>query len=257
MRPGFQFSDADLEVFRRDHDGLAQVDTSSDAALILDGFNGLEIMRFRLVYDGPLKAAGNNNPRARDKWALRNVVSPQIAALFATHPVMRGIGITASYREGVSLGENVKTITFPPEVRVEMSQQHAFIRDALSQPVERGGRKFVPLVRDALHLACELDILFLRNDAPGSLVKSGGDLDNRIKTLFDGLRLPSDDEMKVGEPDSDPCYCLLEDDKQISSFAVRTDRLLIGPDRTEHHVLLVIEVKLTVLKLNCKSLDLI
>ena len=102
MKLGFQFSDADLEVLRRERDGLAQVDTSSDAALILDGFRGpLEIMRFRLVYDGPLKAAGNNNPRTRDKWALRNAFTPQIAALFGTHPVMRGIGITASYREGI------------------------------------------------------------------------------------------------------------------------------------------------------------
>jgi hypothetical protein len=105
-------------------------------------------------------------------------------------------------------------------------------------------------VRRSLDLACELDILFLRNDAPGSVVRSGGDLDNRIKTLFDGLRMPSESEAKVGKAANDTCLCLLEDDSLISTFAVRTDRLLTDPERSEHRVLLVIEVELTVLKLN-------
>ena len=49
---------------------------------------------------------------------------------------------------------------------------------------------------------------------------------------------------------ADPCFCLLEGDSLTSSFAVRTDRLLTDPERAKHRVLLVIEVKLTVLKLN-------
>lgn len=137
-----------------------------------------------------------------------------------------------------------------PEVAVGIEDQQRHVRHAVLKPIERGGQHFVPLVRRSLDLACELDILFLRNDAPGSIVKSGGDLDNRIKTLFDGLRMPSVDETKVGPSTADPCFCLLEDDSLISTFAVRTDRLLTDPERSEHRVLLVIEVKLTVLKLN-------
>src|SRR5580704_6316796 len=94
-----RFSDDNLEVFRREDDGLRQVDTSSDAASILDGFSGpLDIMRFRLVYDGELRASGNNNPRAKEKVALRNEFHPQLASLAQSHPVMAGIGFAARIR---------------------------------------------------------------------------------------------------------------------------------------------------------------
>src|SRR5258708_35452866 len=94
------FSDDGLEVFRRDGDGLRQVDTCSDAALILDGFRGpFDIMRFRLVYDGELRASGNNNPRAKEKVALRDGFHPQLASLAASHPVMTGIGFVAQARD--------------------------------------------------------------------------------------------------------------------------------------------------------------
>jgi hypothetical protein len=252
-----QFADDNLEVFRREDYGLRQVDTSSDAALILDGFKGsFDIMRFRLVYDGDLKPSANNNPRAKDKLALRNIFHPQLAALAATHPVMTGIGFAARARTpfrglpGRDDGRSGFHIQSEPLVSVEISDSQPAVQRALFAPVNRAGQRFVPLVRRSLDLACELDILFLRNDAPGSVVKSGGDLDNRIKTLFDGLRVPSADETKVGTAVADPCLCLVEDDSLISTFAVRTDRLLTDPERSPHRVLLVIEVKLTVLKLN-------
>lgn len=44
---------------------------------------------------------------------------------------------------------------------------------------------FIPLVRNSLCLACDLDILFLRHDDDLRILQKGGDLDNRIKTLFD------------------------------------------------------------------------
>jgi hypothetical protein len=84
-------------------------------------------------------------------------------------------------------------------------------------------------------------ILFLRPGDPGSLIGQGGDLDNRLKVLFDGLRMPTQGEM-VGDEDiqEEPLYCLLEDDGLISALSVRTDRLLQGGGRTE--VDLTIEV---------------
>lgn len=259
-----RFSDDNLEVFRREEEaGLRQVDTSSDAALILDGFKGaFDIMRFRLVYDGDLKASGNNNPRAQEKWRLRNEFHPQLASLAASHPVMGGIGFSGEVEEdpfdrfsgSLNLGEAFVEIPgyrrSTPEVSIKISDKDRAVRRKIFQPIQRGEQQFIPLVRRSLDLVCELDILFLRNDAPGSVVRSGGDLDNRIKTLFDGLRIPSTDETKVGKADAEPCICLLEDDSLISTFAVRTDRLLTDPQRSEHRVLLVIEVKLTVLKLN-------
>ena len=77
---------------------------------------------------------------------------------------------------------------------------------------------------------CEIEILFLRRDHPGhGLIRSGGDIDNRIKVPFDALRMPqSCDELSGGPPQSgeDPFYCLLQDDRLITAVSVTTDRLL-------------------------------
>lgn len=52
------------------------------------------------------------------------------------------------------------------------------------------GFNWLPLVREELGIAAALDILFLRRDAPGKIIGGGGDIDNRLKVLFDALRKP-------------------------------------------------------------------
>lgn len=96
--------------------------------------------------------------------------------------------------------------------------------------------------------ACALDILFLRRDGPGSLVRSGGDIDNRLKVLFDALRMPQTCDEVCGDSPVEgetPFFCLLEDDKLISKVQVETNWLLTPPAPTEHihEVHLVIRVK--------------
>ena len=103
-------------------------------------------------------------------------------------------------------------------------------------------------MRSSLALQCKLDILFLRKDGLGSLVTNAGDLDNRIKILFDGLRMPiTDAEMsKMPKIDlSKPFYTFLEDDILISGFSVTTDRLLSKLNSEKDDVLLVIDVLVT------------
>jgi hypothetical protein len=78
-----------------------------------------------------------------------------------------------------------------------------------------GNYQFVPLVREQLSLLCSLDILFLRPDVPGKAIQSSGDIDNRLKTLFDALRMPQNDTelgpyASPGEGE-EPFYCLLEE----------------------------------------------
>ena len=90
------------------------------------------------------------------------------------------------------------------------------------------GFNFVPLVTNELDLLCGIEILLLRPDRPGSIVWAG-DIDNRIKTLLDAMRIPEADEnYSQMSPTSDerPFYCLLEDDKLITKVSVETDRLL-------------------------------
>jgi hypothetical protein len=109
------------------------------------------------------------------------------------------------------------------------------------------GRKFLPLVRSSLDLACGLEILFLRKQEPGSVINSG-DIDNRLKVLFDGLRVPSSDEMSGATPAGDPLYCLLEQDSLINDCDIRTDRLLSRPGSNDNEVRLIIEVTVKVMR---------
>lgn len=95
---------------------------------------------------------------------------------------------------------------------------------------------------------CELDILFLRTEPPGSLftTNKAGDLDNRLKVLFDALRIPqADSELPpaaLPSIDEDPLFCLLENDNLITAVRLESERLLYAADTERDHVRLVIKV---------------
>jgi len=113
-----------------------------------------------------------------------------------------------------------------------------------------GSFRFIPLVSPDLHLICELQIFMLRPEPPGAIITQGGDIDNRLKTLFDALRCPHNEaELPTGispEADEDPFFCLLEDDLLITSVSVKTDRLLAPSQSTaEVHLDIQVETQLT------------
>ena len=113
---------------------------------------------------------------------------------------------------------------------------------------ERGGFHFVPLVEQSLCLRVSLDILFLRRDQH-PLIKAGGDIDNRLKTLFDAFRVPDTTAGLGGIPQEgeDPFFVLLQDDCLISEVRVSTDNLLMLPEQRAldpKDAFLVIGVKL-------------
>jgi hypothetical protein len=89
---------------------------------------------------------------------------------------------------------------------------------------------FIPLFTNEMGTKVGLDILLLRTQI-GGLLTQGSDVDNQLKTLFDGLKCPQDgevDEDWIPEKDEeDGLYCLLEDDKLITRVSVETDRLLL------------------------------
>jgi len=121
--------------------------------------------------------------------------------------------------------------------------------------IEREGFNFLPLVRKSLELTCELKIVFLRRGEPGSLVLPGGDIDNRMKTFFDGLKIPaaltgrlSDAEAASG--DSNPFLCLVEEDALITGFSIETDRLLTPAQKHPDNVRLVVEATIRVMRIN-------
>jgi hypothetical protein len=167
-------------------------------------------MRFRLVYRGPLRSNGSRE----DKHAIRTHLSPQLRDLSTREPLK---GIDKCFGQ-------VPFDNYP------------------LAPREVDSITFIPVVFEALFLIANVDILFLRPEEPGRLVTQGGDLDNRIKTLFDGLRLPKPGELPPGTHHPEPVWCLLEDDALITEFSVGSDRLLDPSNLDDVHLVITVTV---------------
>jgi hypothetical protein len=208
---------------------------SSEAALFInrqisipisdpDFDNMEEGMVFRLTYEGPLQPSSRDEPRAKHKHEIRKLFHPQLRRLWQ-----------------VTLLKDMQEFNFPfPSGMVTSSVEGRFGNRSvrvhgkgnrlhnLAERFVRNGFRFVPLVTQDLFVACGIDVLFLRPDPPGEVLKSG-DIDNRLKTLFDALRMPIDQRELGGYlacEDEEPFYCLLEDDRLISKVSVETDLLL-------------------------------
>ena len=174
-------------------------------------------MEFRLTYEGVLKASGNNQGgRGTHKHAIRKIFHKQLKRLWGIHPYLSQ-GYPIEFR-------------YDPNVAPYLADvHHTPIADWLADQYNINGYRFVPLVREKLSLICSLNVLFLRPDRPGAMLKSG-DIDGRLKTLLDALQMPVKKENLGGylapDEDENPFYCLLENDGLITHLSVETDVLL-------------------------------
>jgi len=190
-----------------------------------------EIVEFRLVYRGrlPAEGRGGGGSRVAEKHEIRLQVHEQLKTLWREHPALRGFGLPVAVPVSAARGLHTQA-------------------DNIANDFQRCGMRFLPLVNEKYGLACALDILFLRRDPPGSPIIQGGDIDNRLKVLLDGLKMPREcgqlpPSWKPG-PEHDPLYCLMEDDNLITEIRVTTDRLLSPLSEDEHRndVALIIHV---------------
>ncbi len=77
-----------------------------------------------------------------------------------------------------------------------------------------------------------------------------GDIDNRLKTLFDALRIPDKKEQvrnHVPSDEENPIHVLLTDDTLVTGVKITTDQLLMLPEKLydSNQVFLMIHVGLT------------
>ena len=83
-----------------------------------------------------------------------------------------------------------------------------------------------------------------------------GDLDGRLKTLSDALKMPGPNKNELGghipEDGEDPFYCLLEDDNLISKATIENDVLLEpekdGDPQNYARVIITVEVKASIFR---------
>lgn len=189
-------------------------------------------VNFRLTYYGPLKAQSQSETRRAEKHRIRSVFNRQLRNFI----------------------DSKKAEFLTPEIRRYMSA-----KEDVELTVKRGDAAYFAIVRERLNLVCDLDILFLRRENPGQLISGGGDIDNRIKVLFDALRIPQDDNEVRGLPsqaEGELFLCLVEDDRLITGFRVTTDRLLeaAASDREENDVQLIINVEVKATKLTPENM---
>lgn len=205
-----------------------------------DGAGGLQFMKFTLTYDGELRSNG----RPKHKWEIRRHLHPQLVELWSVSSALqytlrnRHVARSGNYGRAVLHHSGEDQL---PQWPIPSGENWIDV----CAPIIVRGKEFIPLVRESLALSCGLKITYLRKEEPGKLIYQGGDIDNRIKTLFDALSMPNDDQI-VDDPDAEfPFYCLLEDDRLISGCNIETQRLL-NRNATEHEVRLIIEVDVRV-----------
>jgi len=167
-------------------------------------------MKFRLFYRGRLRSNQSVGEKIKHKQEIRRYFHPQLSRLWSVDHYLKN---------------NLKD-----------SDKYLFQRNKFS---------FLPIVGEHFNTICKLDILFLRPERPGNV---RGDIDNRIKTLLDSMRVPSESEIPSDDlprEDENPIYCLLEDDSFIKDMSVTTDYLLDSLDDKEVITIITVTVSLT------------
>ena len=212
------------------------------------------VMRFTLVYDGRLPACGDGNSRKREKHAIREQLHDQLRQLWHERPQLRGY-----LNWYLGNPEDAQSPTPEDERGPGAPLYQGDPNKGILIPFSRGAFTFVPLATKKYDLVCELDILFLRAEPPGTLfTNTAGDLDNRLKLLFDALRIPAPNELSPTDVPSEtqqPFFCLLEDDKLVTSFRVESERLLDTPEQSSQ-VKLVIRVTIKTRRVSWSTIDL-
>jgi hypothetical protein len=188
-----------------------------------------KVMEFRLIYDGDLlKASSGKKRRPWEKHSIRRHLHPQLQKLWEVHPALKYYAAHTVEEEGK-----------PPQ---------KFL-DALAHAHKKADTGFIPIITEPNGLMCELDVLLLRPERPGHLIEESGDIDNRMKTLLDALKVPQDGNeiarRTSDDPDPNPMYCLLANDNLITGFKVTTDFLLlpIPVEQGQNYAVAIITVR--------------
>lgn len=204
-------------------------------------------MRFRLTYSGELRSTQpdrrHHPPLSAHKHAIRKEFHKQLKFFWQTNWFLSNCRVYPNDYGCDRAPASYFGFDYPADEKISRV-------DAVAFNHRQNGYEFVPLVRKNWKLECKLEILFLRHDPPGGIIHAG-DLDNRVKSLIDTLRIPSQAELgedTIPGDDHRPFFCLLEDDKLVTALSVETDTLMKPPegkmDPNKAYVELVITVSI-------------
>lgn len=171
-----------------------------------------EEVEFYIEYEGPVPSQNKGN-KLIGTHQIRQCFHPQLAKLWENrlgpiaNPPLRDD--PAWYEQARKYLDETSGKVTPERVR------------------KRSKFRFLPIVSSLENLVCSLDITLYRREEPGSIIV-GGDLDNRIKVVFDAMSTAQHADQltnispKHGEH---PFFCLLQDDSLITAYKISTLQL--------------------------------
>jgi hypothetical protein len=178
-------------------------------------------MEFTLYYRGPLKAATGRNKRKDHKHDLRRHFHKQLKELWKLP----------------QLSEFQNALLVPEPDALE---SRTLLRRV-------GQYHFAPLISSYFDLVASLEIVMLRPEPEGRIFVRGGDIDNRLKTLLDALKVANETAALPDNvpPSSDetPFFCLLEDDSLITNVDIQTAHWLEPDVQDSDEVVLLLRVR--------------
>jgi hypothetical protein len=177
-------------------------------------------MEFTLHYRGPLKAASQKKKRKDHKHCLRKQFHKQLKELWKLP----------------QLSEFQNALLVPEPDALE---SRTLLRRV-------GQYHFAPLISSYFDLVASLEIVMLRPEPEGRIFVRSGDIDNRLKTLLDALKVPNETAALPDNvpPSSDETFfCLLEDDSLITNVDIQTAHWLEPDAQDSDEVVLLLRVR--------------
>lgn len=176
-------------------------------------------MPLTLIYSGPIRSAQGNHRRSLA--VLREQFHEQLVYSVDPNLVSHIDYLSKPALQGTADGDRL--------VRAPVA--YSFTDDGVVDiEVQRGGNQYIPFFsRFAGQFpALALDITLFSTMSPQRVLSNAGDIDNRVKRLIDGMRLPSESEAarEQWHPPNGPCWVAMEDDGFITQLSVKQERLL-------------------------------
>ena len=178
-------------------------------------------MEFTLHYRGPLYAASTRNKRKDHKHCLRRHFHKQLKELWKLP----------------QLAERQDALLVPEP---DVVKRRTLLRRV-------GQYHFAPLVGSYFHLVASLELIMLRPEPEGRIFLRSGDIDNRLKTLLDALKVPNEAAAlpNNASPSSDetPFFCMLEDDSYITNVDIQTAHWLEPEVQDSDEVVFLLRIR--------------
>lgn len=147
-------------------------------------------MEYLIIYHGNLPSNGSKD----DKGKIREILNDQIKKIWDT--------------------DQYKNLMKSRQSNKKVKDMYVSVADI----------NYLPMISSKIKLYCHIKIEYFSNRSPSEIF-TDGDLDNKLKTLFDGLRAITSKQEKTYEKENQLYYTVLEDDNLVKGLTIETHQI--------------------------------